>query len=89
MNAWQTTENPPETVHRNDVKIQKAKDIADLYSQIGDRDCFSIGDSVFGTQAIFDFFDAEFPTSSPFEKDCQEAGKKSLVPMGIRYPSML
>lgn len=89
MNAWQTTDNPPKTVQRNDVKVLKAKTIADIYSQIGERDCFSIGDSLFSSQAIFDFFDAEYPTSSPFEKDNAPAGTKALVPSNIRYPSML
>ena len=89
MNAWQKQENPPKTVHRDDIKITYAKNISAIYDQIGERDSFSIGDNLFRGQAIFDFFDAEFPTSTPFEKDCQPTGRKSLVPMRIRYPSML
>lgn len=89
MNAWQTMPNPPSAVHRDDIKIKAAKNLADLYSKIGDRDCFSIGDSLFSTQAIYDLFNAEYPCSSPYEGDVSPVGSKSLVPSEIRYPSML
>jgi hypothetical protein len=89
MNAWMKTANPPTVIHRDDCKIQRAKDLAEIYATIGDRDCFSIADSIFKTQAIFDFFDAEFPYISPYENTYTYPTENSLVPTAIRYPSML
>lgn len=89
MNAWMTFPNPPPTVPRADVKIQSVKDLADLYAKIGDRDCFSIADSIFKSQPIFDFFDAEFPSASPYEEDMKNPKSNPLCPMDLRYPSML
>lgn len=89
LNAWNKLKHLPQTIHRDDCKIQKANSLSELYATIGDRDCFSIGDSIFRNQAIYDLFDAEYTSSSPFENDCKPAGTKSLVPMSIRYPSML
>ena len=89
MNAWMTMENPPITVHRDDIKLQKANNIEDIYSQIGERDCFSIADSIFKNQAIFDFFDAEYPDASQYECDFDDNSKSTLCPIDLRFPSML
>lgn len=89
MNAWQTMPSPPTVIKREDLKIQNAKNVADIYSQIGERDCFSISDRLFRSQAIFDFFDQEYPYSSPFENDVKTSSEKSLCPLDLRYPSML
>lgn len=69
MNAWQTRVDAPKAVKREDIKIQKASSIRDIYKQIGERDCFSIGDSIFRTKAIKDFFDREYGIKSIFEGD--------------------
>lgn len=69
MNFWQTLPNPPKAVLREDVKVLSANNIFDIYKQIGNRDCFSIGDSVFSNQAIYDFFEREYNIKSIFEKN--------------------
>ena len=69
MNAWQTLPNPPKTIPREDVKVLKAASVDEIYEQIGDRDCFSIGDEVFRSHAIYEFFDIEYSIKSIFEKD--------------------
>lgn len=69
MNAWQTYQNAPKVTKREDVKILQAKSIADIFEQIGDRDCFSIGDSAFSGKAMMSFFKSEYGTKSIFEKD--------------------
>ena len=69
MNAWQTYTNAPKVTKREDVKILQAKSIADIFEQIGDRDCFSIGDSAFSGKAMMSFFKSEYGTKSIFEKD--------------------
>lgn len=69
MNMWQTFPNPPRTILREDVKILKAQSIEEVYEQIGDRDCFSIGDSIFNDKAIYDFFSHEYNIKSIFEGD--------------------
>lgn len=69
MNAWQTKPNAPIPIEREDVKILSADSLEDIYLQIGDRDCFSICDSVFGNKAISDFFKLEYSIKSMFEKD--------------------
>lgn len=67
MNAWQKTLNPPQTTKREDLKILEALTKEEIYRQIGDRDCFSIGDSIFKYKAIYDFFEKEYPEKSRFE----------------------
>jgi hypothetical protein len=69
MNAWMTFPNAPQVVKREDVKILQAKSIADIWEQIGDRDCFSIGDSAFSGKAMMDFFKAEYERRSLYEMD--------------------
>lgn len=67
MNVWQTYKNPPKVVPREDVKILSAKSVPDIYRQIGERDCFSICDSVFKGTAIMNFFEKEYSIKSIFE----------------------
>lgn len=69
MNVWQTLPNPPNVIPRDDVKILKAQSVEAIYEQIGDRDCFSIGDSIFNDRAIYDFFALEYNIKSIFEAD--------------------
>lgn len=69
MNVWQTRPNPPPLQKRFDLKIRQAKTIREIYDQIGDRDSFSISDSVYENQAIFDFFQKEYPEKCRFERD--------------------
>lgn len=69
MNAWQTHKNAPKAILREDVKILKAENIEDIYKQIGDRDCFSISDTIFGTKGIRKFFELEYGIKSIFEAD--------------------
>lgn len=69
MNAWQTRPGAPAVQTREDVKILMADSIEDIYKQIGDRDCFSISDTVFGSRAITDFFQSEYSIKSIFEAD--------------------
>ena len=69
MNAWQTFPDAPEVTKREDVKILQARSIAEIWEQIGDRDCFSIGDSAFAGKAMMSFFKAEYGIKSIFEKD--------------------
>ncbi|MBO6031815.1 MAG: hypothetical protein J6Q22_10205 [Prevotella sp.] len=69
MNAWQTRHNAPEVIKREDVKILYAENLADLWRRIGDRDCFSIGDSLFNGSAIRNFFKQTYSNKSPFEAD--------------------
>ena len=69
MNAWQTFPYAPDVTKREDLKILKARSIADIWEQIGDRDCFSIGDSAFAGRAMMSFFKAEYGIKSIFEKD--------------------
>lgn len=68
MNAWQMHADAPSTFRREDCKILHAKNVSDIYSQIGTRDCFSIGDSIFRNKAIMDFFSLEYNINSIFEK---------------------
>lgn len=69
MNAWQTMPNPPQTEKREDVKITTATSLADIWRQIGDRDCFSIADSAFSYGAMQKFFEQEYNIKSVFEAD--------------------
>ena len=69
MNVWQTMPNPPKIEEREDVKVLAASSIDEIYEQIGERDCFSIGDSVFNQRAIYDFFKIEYDIKSIFEGD--------------------
>jgi len=69
MNAWQTFPNAPKVTKREDVKILQAKSLADIWEQIGDRDCFSIGDSAFSGKAMMSFFKEEYGIKSIYEND--------------------
>lgn len=69
MNVWQTLPNAPELELREDVKILHANTVSEIYEQIGDRDCFSIGDSIFSDEAIYEFFNQEYNIKSIFEND--------------------
>lgn len=69
MNAWQTFDDAPPVTKREDLKIVKAADLSDIWRQIGDRDCFSIGDSAFRGGAIERFFREEYDIKSVFEAD--------------------
>lgn len=68
MNMWQTYPNPPSTEKRSDIKVSYVESAADLRRQIGDRECFSIGDSAFYRHCMMDFLKAEFPHKSRYEK---------------------
>ena len=69
MNAWcSTPKGPAELYKRKDVKIVAANTISDIRAQIGDRECFSISDSLFATSAIIDFFKEEFPDKCRYER---------------------
>ena len=69
MNAWQMQDNAPIVIKREDVKILSAYSLADIWKQIGSRDCFSIGDSVLSGNSMFDFFKKEYRVRSKYEKD--------------------
>lgn len=69
MNAWLTTDYAPHDIYkRSDLKMTQASSVEDIRSQIGDRECFSIGDAVFGTPAITDFFKTEYPDKCIYER---------------------
>ena len=69
LNAWLTTDfAPKKLITRADVKMPKANSVEEVYSRIGDRECFSIGDSIFSGRAIYDFFKKEFPTKCRYER---------------------
>ena len=70
MNAWSATEySPKEIMKRKDIKINVATSVEDIKTQIGDSECFSIGDSVFMSGgALKDFFSKEFPKKCRYEK---------------------
>lgn len=67
MNAWMTRPDAPKPVIRHDVKISRAITMQDLWKQIGDRECFSVGDSVFNGAPIRNLFSTEFPNKCRFE----------------------
>lgn len=69
MNAWQTFPNAPKVTKREDVKILQAKSVADIWEQIANRDCFSIGDSALLGNAMMTFFSEEYAHKSIFESD--------------------
>ena len=69
MNAWQSYPNPPKAIRRKDIKILTGGNIDFIYTQINDRDCFSIGDSAFIGGAMTEFFEREYSIKSIFEKD--------------------
>ena len=69
MNAWQTRPDAHIAQTREDIKIQQANSVQDIYKQIGERDCFSISDAIFSTRAIEDFFELEYGITSMFEGD--------------------
>lgn len=102
MNVWQTKPNRPPVVYRKDVKVRRANTVADIYDAIGDRDCFSIADSLFMYSAIFTFFKKEFPTPCKYEGDVgdrredapkKNEGKKesmkSVYPLDLRNAYMI
>lgn len=68
MNAWMTYPLHPKPVPRDDVKITSAISMTELWEKIGNRDCFSIGDSLFGGDAIGNLFASEFPNKCIYEK---------------------
>ena len=69
MNIWSTLPNAPTAVPRNDVKICRAQTVEDIKEQIGSRECFSIGDAVFKSRAIREFFSSTYPRKCVFEAD--------------------
>ena len=69
MNAWQMREDAPKVTKRDDIKILRAKSLGDIWQQIGNRDCFSIGDSAFNGKAVREFFAEEYGIKSAFEAD--------------------
>ena len=69
MNIWVTQEyGPKELVRRSDIKIREANSAEEIRNIVGTRDCFSIGDSIFTTNAITDFFNQEYPDKCRYEK---------------------
>ena len=70
MNAWMTTGYAPTDIeNRKDIKINAATSVEDIKAQIGESECFSIGDSAFkGSSAIIDYFRQEFPRQCRYEK---------------------
>ena len=69
MNIWATRPDAPKFTLRKDVKISHALTIEDIETQIGDHECFSIGDSVFQGNAMQDFFTKMYPEPCIFEAD--------------------
>lgn len=69
MNIWSTLPDAPKTTPRKDVKICGVSTVRELKLQMGDRECFSIGDAIFRTPAIRDFFAQTYPTKCIFEAD--------------------
>lgn len=67
MNAWQKKTNAPKPIKREDIKILKATTIQDMLKRVGERECFSIADSVFSDNAISRFFINFFPEKSQYE----------------------
>ena len=69
MNAWLTTDYAPKDIYkRADIKMVKAMSVADVRTQIGDRECFSIGDSAYSGDALMSYFKEEYPEKCMFEK---------------------
>ena len=69
MNAWLTTDYAPHNIiKRYDLKIKGASTVEELKAQIGDRECFSIGDALFACSALQDYFGQEFPNKCRYEK---------------------
>lgn len=69
MNAWQTYDDAPQTIYREDIKIQSATTIEELIKAIGDRESFSISDNIFKGAAILQFFKEIYGEKSIFERD--------------------
>ena len=68
MNAWQLRPDAPKTEHREDIKITKAYTVDGIKREIGERECFSIGDNVFKTGEIMQFFNWEYGGKSKYEQ---------------------
>lgn len=69
MNIWRTTDYAPkEIVKRADIKIKAANSAQNIMAMIGQNECFSIGDSIFATPAIMEFFLSQYPEKSKYEK---------------------
>lgn len=69
MNAWLSTDYAPQDiVSRPDSKIRAAANLEELKLQIGDRECFSISDSLFSCSALDDYFKSEYPDKCRFER---------------------
>lgn len=69
MNAWQMIGNPPPCTKRKDLKILEVGQVNEIYNLIGERDCFSIGDTVFRTPAMTEFFTNEYGERCRLEKE--------------------
>ena len=68
MNSWQMIGNPPQCVRRKDIKILAVGKMQDFYDMVGERDCFSIGDAVFSSDAMMQFFKHEYGEKCRYEK---------------------
>ena len=68
MNAWQTMDDAPIAIHRDDVKILSARSQSHILKQIGRGDCFSIADSALKSNAMKKFLLTEYSIKSLFEK---------------------
>lgn len=67
MNAWMARPNHPTAVHRNDLKIRVAASMKELWRQIGNSECFSIGDSLFRNGSLRQLFATEYGVKCRFE----------------------
>lgn len=68
MNAWQTKPDAPETFMRKDLKVEIEKTVGGLLKLIGDKECFSIGDTSLYGHAVKDFFKTIYPEPCKYEK---------------------
>ena len=69
MNVWLTQEYGPRTLDlRNDLKIREATNMDDMIQQIGGRECFSVGDSLFSSNVLTDYFKYKYPEKCKYEK---------------------
>jgi len=68
MNAWQTKPNAPTPIMRKDLKIEIEKTVDGLIRLIGDKECFSIGDTSLYGHAVKNFFAQVYPEKSKYEK---------------------
>lgn len=67
MNIWKSIQ-PLYFIKRHDLKVSFADTMIELLIRIGERDCFSISDSVFNCKAVMQLFHTEYAHKCPLEK---------------------